>query len=151
LLFVKTQVAERALRKGSRLAAERKRRLENELEDSKRQRRRRKQEAGTMAKEAKGVLGEAPNSKDDEPESKLQLMYNLVQGYVSAIIELWTHQVSAKLHLLLLLHNVVVKALKTSIVQRQHVRCCAEFNNRRLSTIKDKYTTKQIPDITKAV
>ena len=37
LLFVKTQVAERAPRKGSRLVAERKRRLENELEGSKRQ------------------------------------------------------------------------------------------------------------------
>jgi len=54
LLFVKTQVAERAPRKGSRLVAERKRRLENELEGSKRQGKRRKQkaeEAGTVAEE----------------------------------------------------------------------------------------------------
>jgi hypothetical protein len=45
LLFVKTQVAERAPRKGGRLAAERKRRLEDELEGSKTQRKRRKQDA----------------------------------------------------------------------------------------------------------
>jgi hypothetical protein len=151
LLFVKTQVAERAPRKGSRLAAERKRRPKNEPEGSKRQGKRRKQEAGTMAEEAEGVLGEAPNSRDDEPESKLQLMYNSVQGYVSAIMELWTHQVSAKLHSLPSLHNVAVKALKTSIVRGQHARRRAEFDDRGLSTIKDGYTAKQIPDMTKAV
>ena len=37
---------------------------------------------------------EAPNSGDKEPESELLLMHNLVRSYVSAIIELWTHQVS---------------------------------------------------------
>ena len=47
LLFMKTQVAERAPRKGSRLAVERKRKLENELEGSKRQEKRKKQEAET--------------------------------------------------------------------------------------------------------
>jgi hypothetical protein len=78
-------------------------------------------------------------------------MYNSVQSYVSAIIELWTYQVSAKLHSLLSLYNVAVKALKTSIVRGQHARCCAEFDNCRLSTIRDRYTAKQIPDITKAV
>jgi hypothetical protein len=46
LLFVKTQVAERAPRKGSRLAAERKRKLENELEGSKRQGKKGKWEVG---------------------------------------------------------------------------------------------------------
>jgi hypothetical protein len=71
LLFVKTQVAERALRKGSRLAAKRKRRLKNKPQGSKKQRKRRKQEAGTIAKKAEGVLREAPNSRDDKPESKL--------------------------------------------------------------------------------
>jgi hypothetical protein len=81
LLFVKTQVAERAPRKGSCLAAERKRRLENELEGSKRQGKRRKQEAGTVAEEAQaGAEGalRAPNGRGDEPESELQLMYNSV-------------------------------------------------------------------------
>jgi hypothetical protein len=151
LLFVKTQVAERAPRKGSRLAAERKRRLEKEPESSKRLGKRRKQEAGTAVEEAQaqGALG-APNS-EDELESELQLMYNSVRGYVSAIMGLWTHQVSAKLHSSLLLHNVAVKALKTSIVRGQHARCRAEFDDRGLSTIWDRYTAKQIPDMTKAV
>jgi hypothetical protein len=126
LLFVKTQVAERAPRKGSRLAAERKRKLENEPEGSKGQGKRRKQEAGTMAEGAEGALG-APNSGDDEPKSELQLMYNSVRSYVSAIMELWTHQVSAKLHSSPSPHNVAVKALKTSIVRGQHARRRAEF------------------------
>jgi hypothetical protein len=45
---VKTQVAERAPRKGKRLAAEKKRKLEKEAEDSKKKKRR-TQEAETIA------------------------------------------------------------------------------------------------------
>jgi hypothetical protein len=124
LLFMKTQVAERAPRKGSRLAAERKRRLENEMEGPKRQGKKGKWGAGagtgTMAEQAERTLG-APDSRHEELElepeleSELQLMYNLVRGYVSAIMELWSHQVSTKLHSSPSPHNVVVKALKTSI------------------------------------
>jgi hypothetical protein len=164
LLFVKTQVAERAPRKGSCLAAERKRRLESEPEGSKRQGKKQKQEAGTrtMAEQAERAP-RAPDGRHDrpgpgpepepepEPESELQLMYNSVRGYVSAIMELWTHQVSAKLHSLLSPHNVAVKALQTSIVRGQHARRRAEFNDRGLSTIRDGYTAKQIPDMTRAV
>jgi hypothetical protein len=87
---VKTQVAERALRKGKRVAAEKKQKLkkEAEAEDSKKRKRRQRQEARTMA-EAEEALGEleAPNG-GDKPKSKLLLMYNLVCSYVSAIIEL---------------------------------------------------------------
>jgi len=45
-----------------------------------------------MAEQAEQAL-RAPNGRHDkpEPESKLQLMYNSVQGYVFAIMELWTH------------------------------------------------------------
>jgi hypothetical protein len=47
-----------------------------------------------MAEQAEQALG-APDGGHDKPEpeleSKLQLMYNSVRGYVSAIIELWTH------------------------------------------------------------
>jgi hypothetical protein len=127
LLFMK-QVAERAPRKGSRLAAERKRKLENE--GSKRQGKKGKWEAGTgtMAEQAERAPG-APDDGDDEPESELQLMYNTVRGYVSAIMELWTHQVSAKLHSSPSPHNVAVKALKTSIVRGQHARRGAEFED----------------------
>jgi hypothetical protein len=152
LLFVKTKVAERALRKGSRLAAERKRKLENEAEGSKRQGKKGKWEAGTgtMAEQADRAPG-AVDGEDDEPKSELQLMYNSVRGYVSAIMELWTHQVSAKLHSSPSPHNVAVKALKTLIVRGQHARCRAEFDDRGLSTIRDGYTAKQILDMTRVV
>jgi Centromere DNA-binding protein complex CBF3 subunit, domain 2 len=66
-------------------------------------------------------------------------------------MELWTHQVSAKLHSSPSPHNVAVKALKTSIMQGQHARRRAEFDDRGLSTIRDGYTAKQIPDMTRAV
>ena len=58
---------------------------------------RKTQEARAMAMaEVDEVVSEldAPNSGDKEPESELLLMYNFVRSYVSAIIELWTHQVS---------------------------------------------------------
>jgi hypothetical protein len=142
LLFVKTQVAERAPHKGKRVAAEKKRKLEKEAEaeDSKKRKRRRRQEAGTMA-EAEDVLGEpeAPNGGDEEPKPGSLLMYNLVCSYVLAIMELWSHQVSEKLHSTLSPHNVAVKALKTSIARGQHQRYRAEFEDRRLSTIIDRY------------
>jgi hypothetical protein len=81
LLFMKTQAAERAPRKGSRLAAERKRKLENEPEGSKRQGKKGKWEAGTgtgtMAEQAERAPG-AADGGDDEPKSELQLMYNSV-------------------------------------------------------------------------
>jgi hypothetical protein len=103
-----------------------------------------------MAEQAERALG-AADGGDDEPKSELQLMYNSVRGYVSAIMEIWTHQVSAKLHSSPSPHNVAVKALKTSIVRGQHARRRAEFDDRGLSTIKDGYTAKQIPDMTRAV
>jgi hypothetical protein len=97
LLFVKTPVAERAPRKGKHVAAEKKRKLEAEAEDSKKEKKQRRQEAGTMA------------------------------------------------------HNVAVKALKTSTAQGQHQRRRAEFEDRGLSTIMDRYTAKQIPNMTRVV
>jgi hypothetical protein len=150
LLFMKTQVAGRAPRKGSRLAAERKRKLGDELEGSKKQTKRRKQEAGVIVEDALGALG-APDGRDDEPKTELCLMYNSVRGYVSAIMELWSHQVSAKLHSSLQPHNVAVKALKTSIARGQHARRRAKFEDRGVSTMMDGYTAKQIPNMTRAV
>ena len=156
LFFMKTQVAERAPRKGKRLAVERKRKLKEAAEDSKRKKRRKTQEAGAMAMamaEVDEVVGdpEALDSGDKEPESELLLMYNSVRGYVSAIMELWTHQVSQKLHSSPSPHNVAVKALKTSIARGQHQRRRDEFEDRGISTIQDGYTAKQIPDLTRAV
>ena len=148
LLFVKTQVAERAPRKGRRLAAERKRRLNTEAEES-RKKRRKTQEAGAMAEEALEEPA-ALDSGDEEPKSELLLMYNSVRSYVSAIMELWSHQVSEKLHSSPSPHNVAIKALKTSVARGQHARRRAEFEDRGLATIKDGYTAKQIPDMTRA-
>ena len=79
------------LRKGSCLAAERKQRLKTKPEGLKRQGKRRKQEARTVAEETVAKEAQAYNSKNNKPESKLHFMYNLVQGYVSAIIKLWKH------------------------------------------------------------
>ena len=85
LLFVKTQVAERAPRKGKRVAAEKKRKLEAEAEDSKKKKQRR-QQAGTMAEaEEEEALKEAPDGREEV------LMYNSVCSYVLAIMELWSH------------------------------------------------------------
>jgi hypothetical protein len=54
---------------------------------------------------------------DEELDSELRLMYNSIQSYISAIKELWCHQVSLKLHLAPSPHNVAVKALKTSVAR----------------------------------
>jgi hypothetical protein len=81
----------------------------------------------------------------------LLLTYNSVHGFISAIMELWSHQVSEKLHSSPLPHNVAVKALKTSIARGHNQRRRAEFEDRRLSTIIDRYTAKQIPDMTRVV
>jgi hypothetical protein len=68
-----------------------------------------------MAEQAEHALG-APDG-DDEPKSELQLTYNSVRGYVSAIMVLWTHQVSAKLHSSPSPYNVAVKALRPQLCE----------------------------------
>lgn len=127
LLFIKDRVAGRAPRKGSRLTAEKKR------------------------KAREGAIWTAVDSGDEEPGSELRLMYNSVRGYVSAIMELWKHQVAEKKHSSPSPHNVAVKALQTSVARGQHQRRREEFEDRGLCTIKDGYTAKQIPDMTRAV
>jgi hypothetical protein len=92
----------------------------------KKKRRRKNEEAGTIAEE--GTVAEAEelgelealDGGDKEPKSELLLMYNSVCGYVTATMELWTHQVSGKLHSSPSPHNVAVKALKTTIARGQH-------------------------------
>ena len=115
LLFVKTQVAERAPRKGNRLAAEKKRKAKEGAKGSKRNKNKNKNkkgrprdEAGMMAEAeasgAQGLAGEVEevaadtDSGEEEPGSELRLMYNSVRSYVSAIMGLWKHQVAKKLH-----------------------------------------------------
>ena len=168
LLFVKTQVAERAPRKGNRLAAEKKRKAKEGAKGSKRNKNKNKNkkgrprdEAGMMAEAeasgGQGLAGEVEevaadtDSGEEEPGSELRLMYNSVRSYVSAIMELWKHQVAKKLHSSPPPHNVAVKALETSVARGEHQRRRDELEDRGLATIKDGYTAKQIPDMTRAV
>jgi centromere DNA-binding complex CBF3 subunit-like protein len=94
---------------------------------------------------------EESDDDDEEPKSELQLMYNTVRGYVSAIMKLYNHQISMRLHSSPSPHNVAIKAIKTSIARGQHQHRRAEFEDRGIATIKDGYTAKQIPDMTQAV
>ena len=106
---------------------------------------------------AQGLAGEVEevaadtDSGEEEPGSELRLMYNSVRSYVSAIMELWKHQVAKKLHSSPPPHNVAVKALETSVARGEHQRRRDELEDRGLATIKDGYTAKQIPDMTRAV
>jgi len=96
-------VAERAPRKGSRLAAEKKRKAKEGAKGSKRNKNKNKKsgprdEAGMMAEAeasgGQGLAGEVEeaatdtDSGEEEPGSELRLMYNSVRSYVSAIMEL---------------------------------------------------------------
>jgi hypothetical protein len=76
-------------------------------------------------------------------------MYNSVRGYVSAVNELWSQQVSRGLHNAPKPDRVAMKALKTSIARREHMRRRAEFADRGIATIQDGYTATQIPDLHK--
>jgi hypothetical protein len=138
-----TQVAERAPCKGSRLAAERTRKFEEA--EGLHKRRRKIQKAGTIAEaeEAQGEL-EAHESVDEESKSELLLIYNSARGYVLAIIELWTYQVSEKLHSSLSLHNIAGKALRTPIARGQYQCRRAWFEDCGISTIEDGHTANQI-------
>jgi len=70
---------------------------------------------------------EESDDDDEEPKSELQLMYNTVRGYVSAIMKLYNHQISMRLHSSPSPHNVAIKAMKTSISRGQHQRRRAEL------------------------
>ena len=164
LLFIKTEVAERPPRKGRRLVAEKKRKLQQSKKAGGRKRRtpgvratadgdEAVEELDTGATAEGDEVAEEPDTldQDEEFKSELQLMYNTVRGYVSAIMELYKHQISQKLHSSPSPHNVAIKAMKTSIARGQHERRRAEFEDRGIATIKDGYTAKQIPDMTRAV
>jgi hypothetical protein len=99
-LFIKDEVASRPPHKGQRL----------KNKQANRKRKRAESRLG-LAKCQRGLRGAAPasgsssststsDSKDeDEAGSSLMLMYNSVQGYCSAINELWAHQTSRELHI----------------------------------------------------
>ena len=102
-----------------------------------------------------GVKGEFDDVRivegdDDASQSELVLMYNTVRSYISAVNELWAHQVSHGEHNASKPENVTIKALKTTIVHGQHARCREEFTNHGIGTITDGYLASQIPDLTRA-
>jgi hypothetical protein len=131
-----------------RPAAEKKRKQQHQSKEADR-RKQRTTGAGATAEGEEAV--EESDDDDEEPKSELQLMYNTVRGYVSAIMKLYNHQISMRLHSSPSPHNVAIKAMKTSIARGQHQRRRAEFEDRGIATIKDGYAAKQIPDMTRAV
>src|ERR1700722_5291284 len=83
LLFMKTEVAERPPRTGRRLTAEKKRKQQQSKEANRTKRR--TTGAGGTAEGEEAV--EESDDDNEEPKSELQLMYNTVRGYVSAIMK----------------------------------------------------------------
>jgi hypothetical protein len=135
-------VAARPPRKGARLEAERKRKAEGQALGGGKRRR-----AGRDTSQELLIV----EGDDDEEQSELVLMYNSVRGYVSAVNELWSHQVSRGLHSSPKPDRVAMKALKTSIARREHARRRAEFADRGIATIQDGYTAAQIPELHRKV
>lgn len=62
--------------------------------------------------------------KDNEEQFNLLLIYNSVQGYVSAINKLQSNQVALKQNSVLALYNVAIKALETLIIYKEHNQRC---------------------------
>ena len=144
LLFIKDEVASRAPWKRRCLNAERERK--------------RKAESLSLSqpplplKRQRGHASAIPilEGEDDESCSDLLLMYNTVRGYCSTINKLWAHQTSLGLYSADRPQRVALTALKTSIARGQHQRRQAEFEDRSLLTIRDRYTATQILDLTRA-
>lgn len=85
--------------------------------------------------------------KTNDTTSPVKLMYNTVRGYVSAIVALWSHQITMKLHNAPHPHRVAIKALGSLVLRRQRLQQRAEFADRTVGTIKDGYTASQIPKV----
>ena len=93
------------------------------------------------AEEAPGVPTE--EAATDSAGSDLRLMYNSVCSYVSAIIELWKHQVAEKLHASPSPHNLAVKALETSVsINAAAMSLRTEDSPQsRMGTLQSRYPT----------
>jgi len=155
LLFIKTRVVNRPPKKGARLNAEKKRKAAKMEGPQKRRKPGDITVEGADVEGEEGVKGEFDDVRivegdDDALQSELVLMYNTVRGYVSAINELWAHQVSRGEHNAPKPENVAIKALKTTIVRGQHAHRRKEFTDRGVGTITDGYLASQIPDLTRA-
>lgn len=79
-------------------------------------RREQEQEEGAAGMIAEAEEAGRRSGRSEEPESELRLIYNSACSYdISALTELWKHQVAEKLHSSPSPHNVAVKALEISI------------------------------------
>jgi hypothetical protein len=93
-LFIKGEVASRAPRKGQRLKAEQARRKRKGPESGLGPAKRQRQALGTRLEGSRRSIENDDDDDDDDndkPTSDLLLIYNSVQGYCSAINELWAH------------------------------------------------------------
>lgn len=88
---------------------------------------------------------------DDNVQPPIVLMYNSVRGYVSAIHELWSHQISQGLHNAPEPHQVAIKTLEISLVRDEHTRRRKRYTDRGVGTMRDGYLQRQIPDFTEQV
>lgn len=98
------------------------------------------------AKEESSALGEPLFN-----EQELQLQYNTVRGYISAIQRLYEEQKSRNMNPAPRPQGIALKALKKSILAVVWSRKRSEYRDRLEGTIKDVYLPAQIPDHTSAV
>jgi len=145
-LFIQSEVAFRAPRSGARLKAEKKRKAAAALP---RDKKKWKMAGDAAAGEEGGVKAEDDDS-DDSPEAAVKLRMNTIKGYVSAIMKLWSQQVSMGLHASPRPRGDSIKNLLDSLEREQYQRSRAEFADRGRDTIKDGYVPAQIPNVTKA-
>lgn len=120
LLFVMEEVVSRAPRSGQRLIAARKRKAAG-ADDAPRKRRHQldkkdkeeeeEEEGGLEDAAGRQLLTEqaAADGESEDDDAGIVLMYNTVRGYISAINELWAHQVAQKLHNAPRPQNVAIK------------------------------------------
>jgi hypothetical protein len=81
---------------------------------------RRKRAGGAAADDVSSHL--IIEGEDDDEQSDLVLIYNTIQGYVSAVKELWSYQTSQGLYNTLQPKRVALKALQTLIIRGEHLR-----------------------------
>lgn len=96
-----------------------------------------------------GLMGEGIifEDDDDKVQPPVVLMYNWVQGYISTIHEIWSHQTSQGPHQAPESHWVAIMAFETSLVHGEHTRRRKEYTDCGLGSMRDGYPQCQIPDL----
>jgi hypothetical protein len=140
LLLFMTGIAKRPPRTGKRLVAEQKR-----------------QAAVAAAAAATGRDPDESDYYEPDPDgdgfivSRLQLQYNSVRGYISAIQRLYEEQKTRGLNPAPRPQGIALKALKENILRQTWARKRSERGDRGEGTIKDSYMPSQIFDHTTTV